>query len=157
MSSGLQPLSISVTCRCGARLKARYEHAGKRGKCPTCGDKLAIPTAEQARPDVFISYSSVEKGTADEVCSHLESQGIRCWIAPRDVSPGDEYGEAIVDAITACRLMVLIFSSHANESPQVRREVERALSKGKNNPPLSHRKCPAVARTRILSRQHPVA
>jgi hypothetical protein len=81
--------------------------------------------------DVFISYSSHDKAVADATCAALEAQRIRCWIAPRDVLAGTEYAEAIVSAIEGCRAMVLIFSAHANESPHIRREVERAVSKGK--------------------------
>ena len=44
--------------------------------------------------------------------------------------PGAEWGAAIVNAIDNCRVMVLIFSSNANESRQIRREVERAVSRG---------------------------
>ena len=80
--------------------------------------------------DVFISYSSKDKPAADAACAVLEAAGIRCWIAPRDVMPGGEYGAAIVDAIERCRVMVLIFSSNANESAQIRREIERAVKKG---------------------------
>jgi len=80
--------------------------------------------------DAFISYSSKDKPTADAACALLESSGIRCWIAPRDVMPGRDWGEALVDAIAQSRVMVLIFSAHANHSPQVRREVERAVNKG---------------------------
>ena len=64
---------------------------------------------------------------ADAVCAKLEQQHIRCWIAPRDIGPGAEWGESIVSAIHASRVMVLIFSASANESPQIRREVERAV------------------------------
>jgi protein-tyrosine-phosphatase len=81
--------------------------------------------------DVFISYSSHDKAVADAACAVLEAQKIRCWIAPRDVLPGTEYGEALVNAIGSCRIVVLILSAHSNESPQVRREIERAVSKGK--------------------------
>ena len=80
--------------------------------------------------DVFISYSHTDKPTADAACATLESRGIRCWIAPRDVLPGDEYASALVNAIHASRMLVLVFSSGANQSPQVLREVERAVSKG---------------------------
>jgi hypothetical protein len=80
--------------------------------------------------DVFISYSSLDKPTADAACAMLESLGIRCWIAPRDIMPGSEYGAAIVEAIHQSRVLVLVFSSHANQSPQIGREVERAVSKG---------------------------
>jgi len=68
---------------------------------------------------------------ADAVCGKLEGQEVRCWIAPRDILPGIEYGEAIIRAIEDCRVVVLIFSSHANDSGHVRREVERAVSKGR--------------------------
>ena len=80
--------------------------------------------------DVFISYSSHDKPTADAACAALEAKGHRCWIAPRDVLPGMDYGEAIVDAIHACKVMVLVYSGSANTSPQIRREVERAVATG---------------------------
>jgi hypothetical protein len=79
--------------------------------------------------DAVISYSSKDKLQANAICNRLESRGIRCWIAPRDVGLG-EYAESIVDAIEEARVMVLVFSSNADGSPQVRREVERAVSKG---------------------------
>lgn len=78
--------------------------------------------------DVFISHSVKDKTTADAVCALLESDGIRCWIAPRDVVPGMEWGECIIDAIEQTRIMVLVFSANANASPQIRREVERAVN-----------------------------
>lgn len=80
--------------------------------------------------DVFISYSSHDKATADATCAALEGAGIRCWIAPRDILPGADWGVAIMDALDTCRAMVLIFSSNANSSPQIRREVERAVGRG---------------------------
>jgi hypothetical protein len=80
--------------------------------------------------DAFISYSSRDKATADATCAALEASGVRCWIAPRDITPGIEWGEAIIDGINQSRLLVLIFSANANESPQIRREIERAVGKG---------------------------
>jgi TIR domain len=80
--------------------------------------------------DVFISYSSLDKAAADATCAALERSGIRCWIAPRDIIPGKEWGDAIIEAIHAARVLVLIFSANANTSPQIRREVERAVHKG---------------------------
>jgi hypothetical protein len=80
--------------------------------------------------DVFISYSTHDKTTADAVCVTLEANGIQCWIAPRDIIPGVDWGEAIIDAIQTSRMMILVFSSNANDSQQVRREVERAANRG---------------------------
>ena len=79
---------------------------------------------------IFISYSSRDREVAEAVCRTLESSGVSCWIAPRDIIPGSDWGEAIIDAINSTRVMVLVFSSNANESRQIKREVERAVSKG---------------------------
>jgi len=80
--------------------------------------------------DVFISYSSKEKTIADAICGVMERQEIRCWIAPRDIRPGQNYAESILEAINNCRMMVIILSSASNASPHVLREVERGVSKG---------------------------
>jgi hypothetical protein len=80
--------------------------------------------------DVFISHSSKDKTIADATCAALENAGIRCWVAPRDILPGVNWGEAIVDAIAGSRVMVLILSSESNVSQQVVREIERGVSKG---------------------------
>jgi hypothetical protein len=78
--------------------------------------------------DVFISYSSFDKEKAFQLCGAIESKGLTCWIAPRNVTPGKNYGQAIMDGIRSSKVMVLLFSSHSNKSPQVVREVERAVS-----------------------------
>jgi hypothetical protein len=80
--------------------------------------------------DIFISYSSEDKPTADAICAALEAQRIRCWIAPRDVLPGENFPEAIIHAIEMSRIMVLVFSSHSNTSGHVMRELTKAVSKG---------------------------
>jgi hypothetical protein len=81
--------------------------------------------------DVFICYSSRDKPVADAVCAVLEAEGVRCWIAPRDILPGVDWGESIIDAINEAQAMVLIFSSNANAAQsQIKREVERAVNKG---------------------------
>lgn len=80
--------------------------------------------------EVFVSYSSKDKAVADAVCAALEARGIRCWIAPRDVEPGADWDEMNVRAITESRVMVLVFSTRANESQQVRRKVNLAAERG---------------------------
>jgi len=76
---------------------------------------------------VFISYSDHDKSIADKLCSVLEGAGLRCWLTPRDVLPGGDWAAAIVDAIAVSRVMVLLLSASSNESPHVKREVERAV------------------------------
>jgi TolB-like protein/Flp pilus assembly protein TadD len=78
---------------------------------------------------VFISYASQDAGAAEKVCAALEAAGLPCWIAPRDVRAGQSYAAAIVEAINSCRMLVLLLSQSAIDSPHVLREVERASSK----------------------------
>jgi TolB-like protein/Tfp pilus assembly protein PilF len=80
---------------------------------------------------VFVSYASQDVETANAICRRLESQGIACWIAPRDVMPGAEYADAIVRAINDARAIVLVMSADAVASAHVGREIERAASKRK--------------------------
>lgn len=80
--------------------------------------------------DVFISYSTLDKPTADAVCHGLEAEGIRCWIAPRDVTPGEDWQQSLLDAIAAARAVVLVFTGNANESANVRKEVTAAFESG---------------------------
>ncbi|HMH44339.1 MAG TPA: TIR domain-containing protein [Pyrinomonadaceae bacterium] len=80
--------------------------------------------------DVFLSHSVKDKTVAEAIMGRLESESVTCWMAPRDVVPGADWGESIINAIESSRIMVLIFSQSANASPQIKREVERAVNKG---------------------------
>jgi predicted ATPase/Tfp pilus assembly protein PilF len=85
--------------------------------------------------DVFISYSSLNADKANAVCAALETAGIACWIAPRDIAPGADWSERIIAGLHECRVFVLVLTAQSNASPQVKREVERAV----------HRDIPIIA------------
>jgi sugar lactone lactonase YvrE len=109
-----------------------------QGRARSCADcsRHAVGEAMRMAHDVFISHSHEDKPAADAACAALESKGIRCWIAPRDINPGQDWAASIVEAIRGAKIMLLVFSRHANESPQVKREVERAANSGKVLLPL---------------------
>ncbi|HXG99602.1 MAG TPA: TIR domain-containing protein [Sphingomicrobium sp.] len=75
---------------------------------------------------VFISYASADRREALSVCKAIERREIRCWIAARDVEPGDNYQEAIVAAIRNAPSMVLVFSESANNSEEIKKELSLA-------------------------------
>ncbi len=81
--------------------------------------------------DVLISYSSKDKPIADAVCTHLESNGIRVWIAPRDIGPGESYPSVILEGIKNCQILVMLFTANSNQSDWVPREIERGVHYGK--------------------------
>src|SRR5580700_11305590 len=88
-------------------------------------------SAGAASRTVFLSYASPDAEVANQVCQFLESHGVPCWMAPRDVKPGAAYADAIVRAINEASALVLVLSTSTMASEHVSREVERAASKRK--------------------------
>src|SRR5450432_1726075 len=81
--------------------------------------------------DVFISYASQDAAVANSIVENLESHGLKCWIAPRDVTPGALYADGIIRAINEAKVLVLVLSASSIASKHVGKEVERASSKGR--------------------------
>jgi hypothetical protein len=63
--------------------------------------------------DVFVSYASQDAAVANAMVENLEQHGLKCWIAPRDVTPGSQYADEIVGAINDTKVFVLVLSEHA--------------------------------------------
>ena len=96
----------------------------------------ALPrSAPQARPGVplalvphvvFVSYAFTDHEIAFRLVGALEAAGHRCWIAPRDISPGSpSYAVEIARAIKGSRLM-LVVSQASGQSEDVLNEVTLA-------------------------------
>ena len=95
------------------------------------GSKMPQPKGTGAMGNrVFISHASQDHAVAEAVCDALETRGVPCWIAPRDITPGKEYAQALYDAIVECRALLLVLSANAAASTQVRREIEQAARDG---------------------------
>jgi hypothetical protein len=75
---------------------------------------------------IFISYAGRDLKTADALCRALEAAGFSCWMASRDVPPGENFQIAIVRAIRAAQVMVLVFTQHSNHSEEVAKELALA-------------------------------
>ncbi len=86
----------------------------------------AIGNADPGPPLVFISYATADRAEALQVCEAIERRGARCWISFRDVRPGENYQEAIVQSIRTARAVVLVFSDAANTSSEVKKELSLA-------------------------------
>jgi TolB-like protein/predicted TPR repeat methyltransferase len=102
------------------------------GEEQVTGHRPAAPAAlggDAGTADVFISYASTDKAAADSICDTLERGGITCWIAPRDVTPGVFYADAIVQAINSAHILIVVLSVNSVGSQHVLREVERASAK----------------------------
>jgi tetratricopeptide (TPR) repeat protein len=78
--------------------------------------------------EVFVSHASNDAVLAQAIVHQLEAAEIQCWIAPRDIAPGMEWAQSIIEAIEAVAVMVVVVSDDASQSRHVPREVERAVA-----------------------------
>ena len=78
--------------------------------------------------DVFISYSTKDKAITDSIVASMEQNQIRCWYAPRDIKPGEDWGTAISNAIERSKIFLIIFSGNSNQSQRVLDELNLAIS-----------------------------
>ena len=78
--------------------------------------------------DIFISYSSKNQRAAEDICQALERNGIKCWMAPRDIPMGSKYATIISQAIKSAKAVVLVFSKYSAISPWVESEINIAFT-----------------------------
>ena len=86
----------------------------------------AIGSENRGLPPVFISYATADRAEALKVCKAIERRGTKCWISMRDVPPGENYQEAIVQSLRTARAVALVFSDAANTSSEIKKELSLA-------------------------------
>jgi hypothetical protein len=79
--------------------------------------------------DVFVSYSTKDKTITDAIVAAMEQNQIRCWYAPRDIKPSEDWGKAISNAIEESKVFLIIFSGNSNRSQRVLDELNLAISR----------------------------
>lgn len=77
----------------------------------------------------FISHSSVDSKVANLICEYLEKKELSCWIAPRNIDTGNDYGSEIISGLEKSQSVLLLLSENSNKSEHVLREIERAAAK----------------------------
>lgn len=124
-------MPILVECpSCGFSAPSQAADRGQKSQCPRCKHSFVVEGVDVGGFDAFISYSSADAGVADKIVPILEKNKVRCWVAPRNVAAGANWGDSIIGAINSVRVMVVVVSKSSNHSKQVIREVERAVAKG---------------------------
>ncbi len=72
---------------------------------------------------LFVSHHSSKLDVALHVEKALSLHGVGCWIAPRDVDPGESFDREIQNAIESCSAVLLLFCSNSDRSRHVKREL----------------------------------
>lgn len=72
---------------------------------------------------LFVSHHSSTYDTALQVEQLLARRGVSCWVAPRDVEPGEPFDKAISNAIHGSAAILLLFCEQSDRSRHVKREL----------------------------------
>lgn len=86
---------------------------------------------QEPATQLFISHHSSKLPVALELEKSLAKYGVTCWLAPRDVEPGEAFDMAIKRAIDESCATLLLFCSKSDKSPHVKRELILADSSRK--------------------------
>ena len=86
--------------------------------------------------DIFISYSSKDREKAEQLTELLGSAGLSVWIDKSGIDIAASWSSEIVDAIDACKAMVVLLSSNSIGSVNVAKEVSLAAEQKKKILPL---------------------
>lgn len=103
------------TCR---KLVSVEATPGESARC-LCHTELELPLGH----DVFVSYSSKDFDKVREVAAAFTKEKINYWLGPEQVDAGDAFPTAISAALERAKVLVLILSSHAVQSPWIEKEV----------------------------------
>lgn len=103
--------------------------------------------------DVFLSYSEADRGPAEVIRHKLDAAGVRVFIAPKSISPGDNFVEEIRLAILGAAEMWLLVSESSAKSEWVTTERGAAWVLGKTIIPVLYRCGPAALPDRMRNLQ----
>jgi hypothetical protein len=92
-------------------------------------------------PAVFVSYSRDDSDFALQLAKDLKTEGIVVWIDQQSIEPGQDWDNAIEEALIQCTHMVLILSPSAVDSRNVRNEIAFAFDEQKTILPVLHKDC----------------
>jgi N-acetylneuraminic acid mutarotase len=85
---------------------------------------------------VYISHAEEDRQAAARVCAMLEEDGIGCWLATRDATPGESETAQALGTIQNSDLVLLVFSGSANSSPRVLTDLQEAAARKRPLLPL---------------------
>lgn len=99
-------------------------------------DPQPISARRPASPEVMVSYSSQDRTQVLQIVKRLRAAGVAAWIDQGGIDGAQRWGEEIVNAIDACKTVILMISRPAMESENIAKEIALAWENGKKFLPL---------------------
>lgn len=78
---------------------------------------------------IFVSHASDDAGSAARIKKSLEQRGFRCWKAPEDIGPSEQWAGAITRAIRESAAVIVVVSARSVASPEVSKEITLAMNR----------------------------
>jgi hypothetical protein len=106
--------------------------------------------------DVMVSYSSQDRNQVMQFVQKLRAAGIAVWIDQGGIDGAQRWGEEIVNAIEACKTVILMISHTSMQSENIAKEVMLAWEGGKQFLPvcLDDAKIPKSMQYQLAGIQH---
>ncbi len=86
--------------------------------------------------DIFISYSSKDREKAEQLAELLSSAGLSVWIDKAGIEAATSWSGEITQAITDCKVFVILLSPNSITSHNVSKEVSLASERKKKILPV---------------------
>lgn len=77
---------------------------------------------------IFISHSAKNEKDSKRLCEMLEANGHTCFLAPRKLKLVKNYDREVKKRVSTCEAFLLVLSKTSNDSEEVLREIEHAVS-----------------------------
>jgi hypothetical protein len=117
-------MRVWANCDSCSRRVAVEPPATDGAQCPDCGHSLSLPDGH----DVFVSYATPDVEVARRVCAALSARKLNYWFAPEKIETGEFFAAAIAGDLKKSKMVVLVLSEHATNSPWVTAEITTAVS-----------------------------
>jgi len=101
-------------------------------KSPGCLNAFHV----SARSTIFMSYARLDRAFASFLENELKRRGYALWRDMTDIMAGEDWQEAIRDAMDACSHFIILLSARSVDRPEVNRELGAALQSGKGIIPI---------------------
>jgi hypothetical protein len=103
------------------------------------------------RPRLFLSYARADGRFCGFLENELKRRGYSIWKDNAELLPGDDWQQAIAEAIEASTHFIILLSPRSVERPEVNRELDAALHACKPMIPILLESCNIPAQLRSIN------